>query len=65
MKKVLVVAKREFLATITSKGFLIGILLPPAIILIMSIFIPRQVTRTPPSVYGEIAVLDSSGELVA
>ena len=65
MKKTLVVAKREFLATVTAKGFLFGILLTPALVLIMSLFIPRQVTRTPPRVYGEIAVLDSSGELVA
>jgi len=64
MKKILAVAKREFLATVTAKGFLFGVLLTPAIVVAMSFLIPRFVTRTPPRIYGEIAVLDSSGEVV-
>jgi len=64
MKKILVVAKREFLATVTAKGFLFGILLTPAIVVLAMIFIPRMVSRTPPRIIGEIAVLDSSGEVV-
>jgi hypothetical protein len=64
MKKILVVAKREFLATVTAKGFLFGILLMPVILLAVSLLIIGLVTRTPPRVYGEIVVLTSSEELV-
>ena len=65
MKKMLIVAKREFLATVTAKGFLFGLFLTPAIILLVVIFIPRLVTQTPPRTDGKIVVLDASGEVVA
>ena len=65
MKKILVVAKREFLATVTAKGFIFGILLTPAIVVLMVLLLPRLTTQTPPRAVGEIAVLDSSGEVAA
>jgi len=65
MKKILVVAKREFLATVTAKGFLFGILLTPALAVLAVLFLPRLISQTPPRADGEIAVLDSSGETVA
>ena len=64
MKKILVVARREFLATVTAKGFLFGILLTPAIFALILLFVPRSISRTPPRVVGEIAILDTSGETV-
>jgi len=64
MKKILVVAKREFLATVTAKGFLFGILLTPALVVLVLLFVPRSISRTPPRIVGEIAVLDVSGETV-
>ena len=63
MKKIFVVARREFLATVTAKGFLFGILLTPAVVLMVMLFLPRMISRTPPRAIGEIAVLDSSGEV--
>jgi ABC-2 type transport system permease protein len=63
MKKILVVAKREFLATVTAKGFLFGILLTPTLFALTVFFLPRLISRTPPRIIGEIAVLDSSGEV--
>jgi len=65
MKKILVVAKREFLATVTAKGFIFGILLTPALVVLMALFVPRMISRTPPRIAGEIAVLDASGEVVS
>ena len=65
MKKMLVVAKREFLATVTAKGFLFGILLTPSMVILMILFLPRMITQTPPRTVGEIAVIDSSGEVAA
>jgi len=64
MKKILVVAKREFLATVTAKGFLFGILLTPALVTLMMFLIPRLVSQTPPRITGEVAVMDSSGEVI-
>ena len=64
MKKILVVAKHEFLATVTTKRFLFGILMPPVSILIVLLVILGLVTQTPPRTDGEIAVLTSSEELV-
>ena len=64
MKKILVVAKREFLATVTAKGFIFGILLTPTLIVLVLLFLPRSISRTPPRIVGEIAVLDASGETV-
>jgi len=65
MKKIFVVAKREFLATVTAKGFLFGILLTPAIVVLMMLLMPRLISQTPPRIAGEVAVLDSSGEVVS
>ena len=65
MKKILVVAKREFLATVTAKGFLFGILLTPVIAVLAVFLLPRLITQTPPRTVGEIAILDSSGEVAA
>ena len=64
MKKIFVVAKREFLATVTAKGFLFALLLPPAMALVAMLLLPRLTSQTPPRIDGEIAVLDSSGEVV-
>ena len=64
MKKILVVAKREFLATVTAKGFIFGILLTPTVVVLILLFVPRSVSRTPPRIVGEIAVMDISGETV-
>jgi len=65
MKKILTVAKREFLATVTAKGFLFGILLTPAIAAAAVFFLPRLITQAPPRTDGEIAVVDASGEIAA
>ena len=63
MKKILYVAKREFLATVMAKGFLFGIMLTPAIILFMAFFLPRFITKSPPRIDGQIAVYDPTGQV--
>jgi ABC-type Na+ efflux pump permease subunit len=63
MMKTLLVAKREFLATVLTKGFLLGILLPPIIgggmLFLMPILMNSAATKT----RGTIAVIDQSGLL--
>ena len=65
MKKILVVAKREFLETVTARGFLFGILLTPAIVVVAVFLFPRLISQTPPRTDGEIVILDSSGEVAS
>ena len=64
MRKVGLVAKREFLTTITSKGFLIGLLIMPAFALLVFTLIPRILGGGGPQVHGDVAVIDHSGSVV-
>ncbi len=61
MNKVILVARREYFSTVATKGFLLGVLLMPAMILVMSLVAPRLMTNDPPRVEGEIAVIDPTG----
>ncbi len=63
MKKIWWVARREFLATVTTKGFIVGVLLTPAMIAMMILLFPRLMNEKTPRVEGEIAILDSTGEV--
>lgn len=64
MRKILQVAGREFLATVATKGFIIGIFLVPAIVLVSVFGIKTMVeNEKPPKVVGEIAVIDPTGRV--
>jgi ABC-2 type transport system permease protein len=63
MKKILHVARREFMATVATKGFIIGMLVAPLTIAIVVLVFPRMINRTPPKVVGEIAVVDPTGQV--
>ncbi len=64
MRKIFLVARREFLATVTTKAFIIGMLLLPLMLAVMITVFPRMITRTPPKVVGEIAIVDPTGQIV-
>ena len=64
MKKVLYVAGREFKATVLTKGFVFGVLITPALLALFILFLPKFMTRTPPKVEGQVAILDPSGAVV-
>ncbi len=63
MKKIFCVAKREFLATVKTKAFIIGMLLTPTLIGVILLVFPRMIDRTPPKVVGEVAIVDASGQV--
>lgn len=63
MKKILTVARREFVATVTTKGFILGVLITPALIAVMVVVMPMLMNEKPPKVDGEVAVLDPSGRI--
>ena len=63
MKKVLLVARRDFLATVTTKGFIITVLLPPTIYLTVILLFPRLINNRMPSVSGQVVVIDQTGQV--
>jgi hypothetical protein len=65
MRKIVYVARREFLATVATKGFLVGVLLTPAIIAFMIVMLPRLMSEKSPNIDGEVAILDPTGVVAA
>jgi ABC-2 type transport system ATP-binding protein len=63
MKKIFCVARREFLATVMTKAFIISVLVVPAMIGVSILVFPRLMNRTPPGVVGEVAIVDPTGQI--
>src|SRR5688572_2888377 len=61
MKKIALVARREFLATAATKSFIIGLLVLPALIAVSVFIAPRILSARSPQVRGDIAVIDPTG----
>jgi len=61
MNKVWQIAGREFVATVFTKGFLIGLLIVPAVGLLLALVMPRLFAGRTLTVEGEIAVVDPTG----
>ena len=64
MKRVFWIAWREFVATVATKGFIIGILFTPIMIAAMIVVMPILLDDAPPRVEGVLMVLDSTGVVV-
>ena len=52
MRKILLVAKRDFLATVSTKGFIIAIMVPPLIWAAIILAFPRMMNNRVPAVTG-------------
>jgi ABC-2 type transport system permease protein len=63
MTKIALIAKREFIATVGNKGFVIGLLIMPAIIAVAAFIGPRLMNASSPQVRGAIAVIDRTGRV--
>lgn len=61
MRKILTIAIREFLAVVATKGFVLGLLIPPVIMAVVVAVLPRLMNQKPPPVVGTIAIVDQSG----
>jgi ABC-type Na+ efflux pump permease subunit len=61
VSKVGLIAAREFLAAVANKGFVIGLLLMPAMLAAMVVFLPRLMTAPRAPVRGQVAVIDPTG----
>ena len=64
MTKILHIALREFVATVGTKGFILGILMTPLLLGIAIIAFPLLLNQKPPKIDGEIAILDPTGDVV-
>lgn len=61
MHRVFHVARREFLSTISTKGFIIGVLLMPLLMLAALTLVPLLLSDEGPRVTGVVAVIDQAG----
>lgn len=64
MMKTIQVAVREFWATVATKGFLIGIFLPPLIGAVMIPLMILLMRGAAPKINGHVAIIDRSGSVV-
>lgn len=61
MRRTLEMARREFLATVTTKGFIVGVLVTPLFIGIAIVLLPAMIRDEAPRVVGEVAIVDADG----
>lgn len=64
MTKILHIALREFLSTVGTKGFILGILMTPLMLGIMLIAFPLLINQKAPKIDGEVAILDPTGVVI-
>jgi ABC-2 type transport system permease protein len=65
MKKILLIASREFIATVSTKAFIIGLLIMPIMIGVSAIIFPRLLNPRNFKTRGDVAVVDPSGRAMA
>lgn len=63
MHKILIIAWREFIATVSNKGFILGMILPPVLITAAFMVMPKLMNKKPPAVFGEVAIIDHTGRV--
>lgn len=62
-KRIGLIAGREFQAAVMNKGFVIGLLLMPAIFALLAVVIPRVTQGRAQGVRGDVAVIDPTGQV--
>jgi ABC-2 type transport system permease protein len=63
MKRVWLVAQREFLAAVMNKGFVIGLLVMPVVVGLLIMVMPRLMRAQGSQIRGEVAVIDPTGQI--
>ena len=65
MNKILLIAQRDFLTTISNKGFLFGLFIMPLLIAVAVLLGPRILNASrSPQVVGRVAVMDPTGRVL-
>src|ERR1700679_577198 len=65
LNRIGLVAARDYKATITSRGFLIGLLIMPVLLVIFFVLVPRILTSHSPQASGEEMVIDPTATITA
>jgi ABC-2 type transport system permease protein len=59
--RIRLVARREFLASVTRRGFLIGLIAMPVLVAVLVVMLPRFLASRTPQVSGQVLVVDRTG----
>jgi ABC-type Na+ efflux pump permease subunit len=65
LRRIGLVARRDFVVTVSSKGFLFGVLVMPFIMAAIMVMIPKLMMRAGAQVNVEVALLDHSNAITA
>jgi ABC-type Na+ efflux pump permease subunit len=63
LRKIRLVAKRDFVATVATKGFVFGLLIVPAMFAVIAVVGPRIVNARSPQVVGDVVLIDPTGRV--
>jgi ABC-2 type transport system permease protein len=63
MRRIGLVAARDYKNSITSRGFLIGLLIMPVMMILFFVLVPRILNSRTPQITGEVAVIDPTGKV--
>ncbi|HTQ36119.1 MAG TPA: ABC transporter permease [Steroidobacteraceae bacterium] len=63
VKRVGLVARRDFLVTVSSKGFLFGVLMMPLILVVLITLVPKLLASAGAQMDVQVALIDGSGTL--
>jgi ABC-2 type transport system permease protein len=63
MTRVWLVASREFMAAVANKGFVIGLLVMPAVFALLFTLMPRLMDSQGEQIRGEVRVIDQTGQI--
>jgi ABC-type Na+ efflux pump permease subunit len=64
MNKILQIAIREFVATVATRAFIIGLLIMPAMITVGILVVPRLFNFNSFQVKGQLAIVDTTGQVI-
>jgi ABC-2 type transport system permease protein len=64
-RRILLVAQREFIATVSTKAFIIGLLIMPVMLGVAAIVFPRMLNPRNFQTRGEVEVIDPTGRAIA
>ena len=64
MRNILNIAKREFMATVATRAFVIGLLIVPAMFAMIALVFPRLLNTRNMQIRGEILVIDPTGQVL-
>ena len=65
MRRIILIARQEFLATVSSRGFIIGLVFMPAIVAIGVLASPRLFDLRTSRIVGDVAIVDSTGRMAS